>query len=87
MVYLDVFIKSIKQGSKIRLKAISGQAVPELYLSCSRKNRGFYKVGTIYKTDVKLVERKKGRSYLIVRYRNKPLEAALEYYEHNISLA
>lgn len=87
MIYLDVYVQSVKQGKKIRIKPLPGQQLPEDYfVSCGMKVRGYYKVGTIYKTDVKLIKRKKGKNYLMVRFKQAPLLPALEYYEHNCSL-
>lgn len=87
MIYLDVYIQSVNQGKRIRIKVVPGQDLPlDYYVSCGRKMRGHYKVGTIFKTDLKLINRKKGKSYLMVRFRNAPLLPALEYYEYNCSL-
>ena len=88
MIYLDVYVQSIRQGNKIRIKAWPGQhqLAEEYFVSCGMKVRGHYKVGTIFKTDVKLVNRKKGKSYLLARFKHAPLLPALEYYEHNCSL-
>lgn len=88
MIYLDVYVQSVKYGKKIRIKALPGQhqLSEDYFVSCGRKVRGHYKVGTIFKTDVKLVKRKKGKSYLMIRFKQDALLPALEYYEHNCSL-
>lgn len=87
MIYLDVFIQSVKQGKNTRIKVLPGQNLSDDYfVSCGRKMRSNFKVGTIFKADVKLIRRKKGKCYLMVRFRNAPLLPALEYYDHNCSL-
>ena len=50
--------------NKIRVRPTQGQDVPELWVSCSKKQRNQMVVGTIFKTDVKLIESEKRKPYL-----------------------
>jgi hypothetical protein len=49
---------------KIRVRPMQGQNVPELWVSCSKKQRNQMTVGTVFKTDVKLIESEKRKPYL-----------------------
>lgn len=50
---------------KIRVHPIAGQNIPELWVSCSRKQRNQMSIGTVFKTDVKLIESERRKPYLI----------------------
>ncbi|MBC7407073.1 MAG: hypothetical protein H7339_01675, partial [Arcicella sp.] len=50
--------------NKIRVRPTQGQDVPELWVSCSKKQRNQMVVGTVFKTDVKLIESEKRKPYL-----------------------
>jgi hypothetical protein len=49
---------------KIRVRPTSGQNVPKLWVSCSKKQRNQMIVGTVFKTDVKLIESSTRKPYL-----------------------
>ena len=49
---------------KIRVRPTKGQNVPELWVSCSKKQRNQMVVGTVFKTDLRLVESEKRKPYL-----------------------
>ena len=85
-IYLDVYLVSIKIGNKIRLKPLDGQSVPNYYfVECSRTLRKQYPIGTIYQSDVRLVQPKNRKPYLQTIHRNN-LERAIDFLEHNIIL-
>lgn len=85
-VFLDVYLVSVKIGSKIRLKPLDGQHVPSSYfVECSRTLRKQYPIGTVYQTDVRLVQPKNRKPYLQAIHRNH-LERAVEFLEHNLIL-
>jgi DNA integrity scanning protein DisA with diadenylate cyclase activity len=50
---------------KIRVRPMEGQRVPELWVSCSRKQRNQMNIGTIFKMNVKLIESERRKPYLI----------------------
>jgi hypothetical protein len=50
---------------KIRVRPTEGQNVPELWVSCSKKQRNQMIVGTVFKMDVKLIESEKRKPYLM----------------------
>jgi hypothetical protein len=84
-IHLDIFIQSVKVGSRIRLTPIEGQQVQNYFVECSRKLRAKYPVGTIFKVDCRLVRPSNRKPYLMVLHRNG-LEQALEFYDHNRTL-
>lgn len=53
------------QRKKIRVRPDEGQGVPELWVSCSRKQRNQMIIGTVFKMDVKLVESERRKPYLM----------------------
>ena len=50
----------------IRVRPTSGQNMPELWVSCSKKQRNQMILGTVFNTDVKLIESEKRKPYLKV---------------------
>lgn len=50
---------------KIRVRPMEGQFIPELWVSCSRKQRNQMSIGTVFKMDVKLIESERRKPYLI----------------------
>lgn len=65
-VFINITLSTLydNKRKKIRVRPTSGQNVPELWVSCSKKQRNQMIVGTIFKTDVKLVESEKKKPYL-----------------------
>ena len=85
-IFLDVYIQSLKVGSKIRLKPIDGQKVTNTYfVDCSRTLRAIYPIGTIFKVDCRLVHPSNRKPYLMVLHRND-MKQALEFFDHNRTL-
>lgn len=85
-IFLDVYIQSVKIGSKIRLKPIEGQSVINSFVECSKTLRAKYPVGTIFKVDCRLVHPSNRKPYLMVLNR-KEIKQALEFFEHNRRLS
>jgi hypothetical protein len=50
---------------KIRVRPMEGQLIPELWVSCSRKQRNQMNIGTVFKMDVKLIESERRKPYFI----------------------
>jgi hypothetical protein len=50
---------------RVRVCHIEGQNVPVLWVSCSRKQRNLMTLGTVFKTDVKLIESENRKPYLL----------------------
>jgi hypothetical protein len=85
-IYLDIFVESVKIGSKIRMKPIDGQRIENNYfVECSRKLRAKYPVGTIFKVDCRLVRPSNRKAYLMALHRND-MKQALEFFDHNRTL-
>lgn len=84
-VYLDIYIQSVKVGSRIRLQPLAGQHIDPCFVDCSRKLRTNYPIGTVFKVDCRLVRPSNRKPYLMVLHRNS-LQQALEFYEHNRTL-
>ena len=49
---------------EMRVRPTQEQNVLELWVSCSKKQRNQMVVGTVFKTDMKLIESEKRRPYL-----------------------
>ncbi|MEA5258162.1 hypothetical protein VB264_10255 [Arcicella aquatica] len=52
------------KSKRIRVRPTEGQKVPVLWVSCSRKQRNQMQVGTVFRTDVKLIISGKRKPYL-----------------------
>jgi len=65
-VFINISLSTLydSKRKKIRVRPIRGQNVPELWVSCSKKQRNQMIVGTVFKTDVKLIESGKRKPYL-----------------------
>jgi hypothetical protein len=65
-VFINVTLSTLydSKRKKILLRPIQGQNVPELWVSCSEKQRNQMSIGTVFKTDVKLIESEKRKPYL-----------------------
>lgn len=66
-VFINITLSTIYDGKrkKIRVRPTEGQNVPQLWVSCSKKQRNQMIVGTVFKTDVKLIESEKRKPYLM----------------------
>lgn len=84
-IFLDVYIQSVKVGSKIRLKPIEGQGLINSFVECSKELRAKYPIGTIFKVDCRLIHPSNRKPYLMVLHRNE-MQQALEFFEHNRTL-
>ena len=65
-IFINIRLSTLYDSkcNKIRVRPTQGQDVPELWVSCSKKQRNQMVVGTIFKTDVKLIESEKRKPYL-----------------------
>ena len=65
-VFININLSTLydSKRKKIRVRPTSGQNVPVLWVSCSKKQRNQMIVGTVFKTDVKLIESNKRKPYL-----------------------
>ncbi len=65
-IFLNISLSTLydSKRKKIRVRPTHGQNVPELWVSCSKKQRNQMTVGTVFKTDVKLIESENRKPYL-----------------------
>ncbi len=65
-VFINISLSTLydTKRKKIRVRPTQGQGVPELWVSCSKKQRNQMIIGTVFKTDVKLIESEKRKPYL-----------------------
>ena len=65
-IFINISLSTLcdSKRKKIRVRPTQGQNVPELWVSCSKKQRNQMIVGTVFKTDVKLIESEKRKPYL-----------------------
>lgn len=92
-IYLDIYIQSVQEGTRIRLRPLpdqdvelTGRDLSLLHVSCSRSLRKKFPIGTIFKCDVQLVEKGNGiKPYLKLREGSR-LERAIDYFDHNLKL-
>lgn len=66
-IFINIKLSTIYDSKqhKIRVRPTEGQGVPELWVSCSKKQRNQMIVGTVFKTDVKLIYSEKRKPYLM----------------------
>lgn len=89
--YLDIFIQSELEGNRIRIRPLPDQGLDtSLHVSCPRKQRMQFPVGTIFKSDLYLVQKKGIKEYLRIRVSpdrpEEKLHEAMEYFDHNLKL-
>jgi hypothetical protein len=64
-VYLNISLSIIQVGKKIRVKPLAGQQVDKnLFVSCSRQQRSQMQIGTVFQSDVKLIQPQSKKPYL-----------------------
>lgn len=68
-IFFNCTVESIfdSKRKKIRIKPLDGQAVPSLFVRCSRKQREYIPIGSIFKIDVKFIQPKNKKPYLLAR--------------------
>ena len=65
IIFLNISLFTVQVGNKIRVKPLEGQAVDEhLFVACSRKQRSQLQIGTIFRSDVRLVQAHNKKAYL-----------------------
>jgi hypothetical protein len=66
-IFLNISLSTLydSKRKKIRVRPMQGQNVPELWVSCSKKQRNQMIIGTVFKTDVKLIESHNRKPYLM----------------------
>jgi predicted Ser/Thr protein kinase len=62
---INLFTLYDTKRKKIRVRPTEGQNIPQLWVSCSRKQRTQMTIGTTFKMDVKLIESEKRKPYLV----------------------
>jgi predicted Ser/Thr protein kinase len=62
---INLFTLYDTKRKKIRVRPAEGQNIPQLWVSCSRKQRSQMTIGTTFKMDVKLIESEKRKPYLV----------------------
>lgn len=63
--FLNVSLFIVQVGKRIRVKPLEGQKVDNnLFVSCSRKQRSQMQIGTIFQSDVKLIQPHDKKPYL-----------------------
>ncbi len=65
-IFINISLSTLydSKRKKIRVRPTQGQNVPELWVSCSKKQRNQMVIGTVFKTNVKLIESEKRKPYL-----------------------
>jgi hypothetical protein len=65
-IFINISLSTLYDGKrkKIRVRPTQGQNVPLLWVSCSKSQRQQMSLGTVFKTDVKLIESQSRKPYL-----------------------
>ncbi len=87
-VFLDVFAKVYfdRRLRRPRLKTIDGQTIPaDLTIGCATRILSQFPEGTIYKLDVRLIQ-KNGRQPYFLTLNHRKVQRAIEFFEHNLQL-
>ena len=69
-LFTDIEITILAQGKRLRVRPLEGQKAPVLWVSCSRSLRSQLPPGSIFTADLKLIQSKKRKPYLIAIKRN-----------------
>jgi hypothetical protein len=66
-IFINISLSTLydNKRKKIRVRPKEGQGVPNLWVSCSKKQRNLMNIGTVFKMDVKLIESEKRKPYLM----------------------
>lgn len=66
-IFINISLSTLydSKRKKIRVRPKEGQGVPDLWVSCSKKQRNLMNIGTVFKMDVKLIESEKRKPYLM----------------------
>lgn len=69
MVFLNCSLQTVfdSKRKKIRITPIAGQTVPMLFVRCSRKQRESLPIGSVFNMDVKFIQPKNKKAYLLAR--------------------
>jgi hypothetical protein len=78
-VLVETFLDQKFKKRKIRVRPLPDQAVPKtLHVSCSRRERELFSVGTQFKLDLRLCRKANGKFYLNYSQKKKFLPAKKE---------
>ena len=87
-VFLDIYatVYFDTRRNRPRLKTIDGQRIPcDLKVGCPLKIISDFPEGTIYKLDVRLVQKNGRRPYFLTINKNK-VQRAIEFFDHNLQV-
>ncbi len=67
-VFTNILLTTLydPRSKRIRVRPSEGQDLPMLWVRCSRKERQQLQIGTIVKTDVKMIESANRKPYLVL---------------------
>ncbi|MFY7889618.1 MAG: hypothetical protein ACOVOW_11940 [Spirosomataceae bacterium] len=83
-VFAQVYFDNVRK--RPRLKTIDGQHIPsELKVACPKNVITGFPEGTIYKLDVRLIQKNGCQPYFIT-VSKKRVQRAIEFFEYNVSL-
>ena len=68
--FTDIQLSTITQGKRLRVRPLEGQKAPVLWVSCSPSLRTQLPLGSVFTTDLKLIESQNRKPYLIAIKRN-----------------
>lgn len=68
-IFLNCLLQTVfdSKRKKIRITPIAGQVVPMLFVRCSRKQRESLPIGSVFNMDVKFIQPKNKKPYLLAR--------------------
>lgn len=72
-VFTNVLVESVEIGSRVRLITVDNQTLPSgLFISCSRKERLKFPVGSTFRLDCRLITPTDRKPFLLL-VRSQPL--------------
>lgn len=63
--YVTIEVESFLEGGEVRVRPCAGEQYPtDLYVACSKKMRSLYPVGTVFRIQAQMIDRKDAVPYL-----------------------
>ena len=69
-VFINIKLTTMTMGKRLRVRPIEGQNIPIFWVSCSRSLRSQIPLGSIFCTDLKLIQSTNRKPYFVALKRD-----------------